>query len=215
MSKKASMSLEELIRACAENGTEEDWSEFVQHFHGVIAGVILRTANRWGCNSPGVIDDLIQETYLKICRDRKRLLGQFTPRHPEAFYGYLKVVATNVVHDHFRAQHSQKRGLGQAESAFEAEEAAAHSVAEPASEQVHHGILLREIDSALCSGLPADELKRDRTIFWLYYRYGLTASAIARLPSISLTVKGVESVIHRLTRLVRERLTTEPDGAVN
>jgi RNA polymerase sigma-70 factor, ECF subfamily len=43
-------------------------------------------------------------------------------------------------------------------------------------------------------------------IFWLYYRDGLTARAIAQLPGIRLSVKGVESTIHRLTRRVRLRL---------
>jgi len=36
---------------------------------------------------------------------------------------------------------------------------------------------------------------RDCAIFWLYYRQGLTAKAIAQLPDIGLTVKGVEKYI--------------------
>jgi hypothetical protein len=34
----------------------------------------------------------------------------------------------------------------------------------------------------------------------------LSAKAIAALPTVGLTAKGVESVIFRLTRLVRERV---------
>jgi RNA polymerase sigma-70 factor (ECF subfamily) len=201
------MSLEELIQACAENGDEAAWEEFIQRFHTMIAAVVLRTARRWGESSPSLIDDLIQEAYLKICCDRKRLLSEFTPRHPEAFYGYLKVVTTNVVHDYFRAQRSQKRGSGQTEySTDETLLATASPHMERAADRMHHAVLLKEVDRALCAALAGDELKRDRAIFWLYYRYGLTAAAIARLPSISLTVKGVESVVHRLTRFVRERL---------
>ena len=152
-----------------------------------------------------LVDDLIQETYLKICGDRRRLLSEFQPHHPEAFYGYLKVITANVVHDHFRAQYSHKRGSGRTET----------SIGEPFSdmpatvtvgEDIHRQILLKEVDAALCAGTPDEKQARDRIIFWLYYRYGLTAQAIARLPSISLTVKGVESVIHNLTRSVRERL---------
>jgi DNA-directed RNA polymerase specialized sigma24 family protein len=79
---------------------------------------------------------------------------------------------------------------------------------------IHRDILLKEVDDALCASLSGEGQVRDRTIFLLYYRYGLTASAIARLPSILLTVKGVESVIHRLTRLVRERLA-ERNRALN
>ncbi|MGA3196173.1 MAG: sigma-70 family RNA polymerase sigma factor [Terriglobales bacterium] len=203
------MSLEELIQACTENGDAAAWEEFVRRFHGLIAAVVLRTARRWGSNSPELVDDLIQETYLKICADRKLLLSEFKPRHPEAFYGYLKVVTSNVVHDYFRARHSQKRGLGLAESSLDDVEFMRTALTAAASEDVHRNILLQEVDGILCSALTGDEQTqaRDRTIFWLYYRYGLTAPAIARLPSISLGVKGVESVIYRLTRLVRERLT--------
>jgi RNA polymerase sigma-70 factor, ECF subfamily len=203
----SSRSVEELIRACAENGSAEDWAEFVRRFHGPIAAVVIRMTSRWGSVSPALVDDLIQETYLKICGDRKRLLGEFKAQHADAFYGYLKVITTNVVNDHFRTQRSQKRGSGQTES-FPDEESA-HStekVTRPTEDVAHRDILLREVDQALCAVASSQDMKRDRIIFFLYYRYGLTASAIARLPSIALTVKGVESVIHRLTQLVRERL---------
>ena len=53
------------------------------------------------------------------------------------------------------------------------------------------------------SGNTAD---RDRTIFWLYYRQGLTTKAIATLPAIGLTIKGVESTLGRLTKMVRKRM---------
>lgn len=210
------MSLEELIRACAENGDAGAWEEFVRRFHSLIAAVVLRTARRWGSNSPELVDDLIQDTYLKICSQRELLLREFTPRHPEAFYGYLKVVTSNVVHDYFRARHSQKRGLGIAESSVDDVEFMRKALTGSPNEDVHRNILLKEVDEILRSVLSGDNQTqtRDRTVFWLYYRYGLTAPAIARLPSISLKLKGVESVIHRLTRLVRERLTP-PDEAVN
>jgi RNA polymerase sigma-70 factor (ECF subfamily) len=200
------MSLEELIRACAQNGDAPVWEEFVRRFHSLIAAVVMRTTQRWGSTSPALVDDLIQETYLKICADRKRLLSEFTPQHPEAFYGYLKVITANVVHDHFRGQHAHKRGLGQTLISI-CEPVEHMSATTPAAaDGIHRDILLKEVDHVLCACLSGEWQVRDRTIFLLYYRYGLTAPAIARLPSISLTVKGVESVIHRLTRLVRERL---------
>ena len=44
-------------------------------------------------------------------------------------------------------------------------------------------------------------------MFWLYYRVGLTANAIAALPSIGLSMKGVESTILRLIRLLRQEIS--------
>jgi RNA polymerase sigma-70 factor, ECF subfamily len=207
------MSLEQLIQACAESGNAEAWEEFVRHFHSLIAAVVLRTSRRWGATSMSLVDDLIQETYLKLCADRKRLLAEFKPNHPDAFYGYLKVITANVVHDYFRAQHSHKRGLGQQEASIDEITGYTATARTERDGDVHRDILLREVDSALCGGLSGDEQIRGRTIFWLYYRYGLTAPAIARLPSISLSVKGVESVLHRLTKMVREQLV-ERDNAL-
>lgn len=51
-------------------------------------------------------------------------------------------------------------------------------------------------------------------IFLLYYRQGLTASEIAALPSLDLTTKGVESVIARLTYMIRSHITHEGVGQV-
>jgi RNA polymerase sigma-70 factor (ECF subfamily) len=211
----SSTSPEELFRICSTSADVEVWEEFVQRFHGVIAAVVIRATSQWGPSSEALVDDLIQEVYLKICAERKSLLGEFTPIHPEAFYGYLKVIATNVVRDYFRAQQAQKRGSGQVESATEDQISLIREEgAKPAEEDAHRNVLLREVEQALCSVASSQDTKRDRAIFFLYYRYGLTASAIAHLPSISLTVKGVESVIHRLTQLVREKLT-ERDNALS
>jgi RNA polymerase sigma-70 factor (ECF subfamily) len=47
---------------------------------------------------------------------------------------------------------------------------------------------------------------RDHTVFWLYYRDGLTASEISRLPGLDLSLKGVESLLLRMARMVKQRL---------
>jgi RNA polymerase sigma-70 factor (ECF subfamily) len=206
------MSLEDLLTACAANGNATDWQEFVRRFHPLIAAVVLRTAQHWGGVSSTLADDLIQETYLKICADQKRLLIEFKPHHPEAFYGYLKVVTANVVHDYFRAERSQKRGSGQPEVSVDDIEGPVRMDPASPSERIYRDILFEQVDGILCSYLVGEEQSRDRIIFWLYYRDGLTAPEIARLPSISLTVKGVESLIYRLTRVVRERITVAKPG---
>lgn len=201
------MSLEELIQACAKGGDAAAWEDFVQRFDGLITAVVFRTCRQWGVESASVVDDLVQESYLRICADRQRLLGKFESRHPDAFYGYLKVITANVVHDHFRASRAQKRGLGDAAESLDAPAGPVPIAHDGAAEMLQRNILLKEVDAALCSGLSGDDQKRDRAIFWLYYRDGLTAQAIAGLPSVSLTVKGVESVIRRLTQMVREKLS--------
>jgi RNA polymerase sigma-70 factor (ECF subfamily) len=50
------------------------------------------------------------------------------------------------------------------------------------------------------------ETERDKLVFLLYYRQGFTAKAIAELPGIQLSEKGVESCLLRLTRHLRQHI---------
>src|SRR5262249_43094416 len=156
------------------------WEEFVRRFHRLIATVALRVARRWGDPSRQVVDDLIQETYLKLCADDFHILRSFKSQHPDAFYGYLKVVTANLVHDHFKAAHSGKRGSGMLEVAVDSQITSEAQATTRSSEQ---GILLGQVDALLSKHAGGRHLVRDRRVFWLYYRVGLTASAIASLPA--------------------------------
>ncbi len=82
----ASLSPEELVLACRQTDDAAAWREFVGRFHRLIATVALRVARRWGESSPQLIDDLVQETYLKLCDDNFRMLRKFKSHHPDAFY---------------------------------------------------------------------------------------------------------------------------------
>src|SRR4051812_44535013 len=97
-----SKSLEELIGQCAASNDHEAWQELISRIHPVIASTILRTAGRFRETSRGIAEDLIQETYLRICANGCRLLREFHADAPEAIFGYLKAVAFNVAMDHFR-----------------------------------------------------------------------------------------------------------------
>jgi RNA polymerase sigma-70 factor (ECF subfamily) len=182
------------------------WVEFVRRFHPLIATVVLRTARTYGELTPTLHDDLIQETYLKLCADDCRLLSNFRSRHAGAIFGFLKVVTANVVHDHFKASHAAKRGGYGIPASLEEEQGSQAQVIEfPGhnSSRIEKNILEQEIDRCLKRTIPPAEFSRCRRIFWLYYRCGLSARAIASLPHINLTTKGVESTIFRLSGLVR------------
>lgn len=203
-----SLSTEELVIACTESGNDKAWEEFVRRFRKVISTVVWRVARRYGEASNTVVDDLIQETFLKICSDNCRLLRDFEPRHPDAFFGMIGVTAANVAHDYFRAKRSDKRGAGVADCELSEVNTIAPDSHRSGAAQIERNILLREIDSVLIS-LSSPSATRDREIFWLRYRQGFTTKAIAAIPSFRLTTKGVESILHRLTCLVRERLVQE------
>ena len=204
--KYSSLSCDELVRACAESRNPEAWEEFVCRFEKPIRIAVWRVAQRYGKINSTLIQDLVQDTFTKICDDNSRLLRDFKPTHPDAFFGMISITAANVARDHFRASHSHKRGSGQENIGLD--EASIFVVATSSgSDHMERQILLEELDKILCSICPED---RDREIFWLHYRQGLAASHIAKISYYGLTAKGVESILHRLRTQLRVKLAEQP-----
>lgn len=202
------MSGEELIRACAEGIDDAAWDEFVSRFHRPISLSITRIAYQWSELPQQVVDDLVQDTYLKLCANQCRPLLQFAIQHPDAILGYIKTIAVNVVHDHFRSLHSKRRGAGAIDQIVDDSEVTAAKNIAHEQETMEREILLQQINHCLESCSEGPDQERDRTIFWLYYQQGMSARDIAALRTIGLSAKGVESAIFRLTRLVREQLVS-------
>jgi RNA polymerase sigma-70 factor (ECF subfamily) len=202
----SSTSAEQLIRACADSNNQDAWRELVARFHRPICLTVIRISRQWGSVPRHLEEDLVQETFLKLCADKCQTLLSFAIQHPDAISGYVKTVAANLVHDYFRSRNAQKRGAGQPEESMEDTTRSAKSRTLGGEEAMERQILLKQIDGFLeqCSFGPDQE--RDRLIFWLYYQQGMSAKAIAALPTVKLSAKGVESAILRLTRLIRERV---------
>ncbi|MGB7603534.1 MAG: sigma-70 family RNA polymerase sigma factor [Candidatus Sulfotelmatobacter sp.] len=206
MAHHSSLSAQELIRACAESNDRASWEEFVSRFHRPISISVIRAAHQWTGIPQQVVDDLVQETYLKLCADKCHLLHAFAQEHPEAIEGYIKMIACNVARDHFKARYSQKRGAGRDQESLNDIDPSGGSGTLGSADTMEREILLKQIDACLGKCVAGPDEERDRTIFWLYYQQGMSAKAIAALPTVGLTPKGVESAILRLTRLVRERM---------
>jgi RNA polymerase sigma-70 factor, ECF subfamily len=194
-----------LLRDCLGAGTTAaKWEAFAERAQSLIAVAVVRGLRQCGATpTRELVDDLVQDTFVKLCTDNLAALRRFRGERPEALIAYLKIVACNVARDHARAAIAEKRGSGRVDAP--GDEALAHAP-DPATERnaADLRILLEQIDRRLASGPEGAARGRDRSIFWLYYRQGLTARAIAELPAIGLSQKGVESTIHRLRQMVRE-----------
>jgi len=193
----------ELIRACAGSKDERAWAEFIRRFQVVIAAAVLRTARQWGEPSRPQLDDLIQDTYLKLCENDSRLLRSFQPRHEDSIFGFLKVVAANVVHDHFKSALAAKRGVGQTDAIMEPVQMDPKTSGADSFDVVSQRLQLEQVDKILRQVTAGKDQGRKLAIFWLRHRQGLTASEIASIPSIGLTTEGVESVLMRLAAIIR------------
>jgi len=201
----AQMAIPQLIAACTSESSEGAWSEFILRFQPFIARTIARVVHRFGKVSHELVDDLTQDTFVKLCHADFRILRHFETRHENAFVGILKVVASNTAHDYFRNAASSDRGFRKSP---EADLVSIESVPIPhAAFETEGRIALADIDRALKTLSHEPNFQRDYKIFWLYYRNGYTATEIAALPDVKLSVKGVESILHRLTRQIRSALT--------
>jgi RNA polymerase sigma-70 factor, ECF subfamily len=187
-----------LLHLCLSSDGQEQWREFVRRTQPLIASVIINTVRRWKNPAPSLVDDLIQETYVKLFHGDRKALRGIKNEYENAIFGYLKVVASNVVRDHFRQPANKAEEIELTDSVLPPDPAS-----EDRLEFTRKKEKVREILKTLSS---SETYERDEAIFWFFYEQGYTAKEISSLPSIGLTVKGVEAVLFRLTRYVREKL---------
>jgi RNA polymerase sigma-70 factor, ECF subfamily len=185
---------QKMLTACLA-GSPAAWDDFLSRFHRVIVMTVVRTG---GVRLP--IDDLVQDTYVRLCADRNRVLRDARIEHPNALYGLIQAVARSVTLDFLRNTRALKKGGALDIVSLDA---LLRDVELPGPKDLEWPILLAEIASMLeAAGVP----EREQTIFWLYYRQGLTARAIANLPGVNLNESGVESLLRRLTKLLKTHI---------
>ncbi|HXZ78785.1 MAG TPA: sigma-70 family RNA polymerase sigma factor [Terriglobales bacterium] len=178
-----------------------------------ISFTVMRTAYLWGSSSRSIVEDLVQGTYLKLWEDGCRRLRDFARQHPEAILGYVKKIAANATHDYFKHCQSQSYGGDKAHVSTSDVDPEAGQEVHGSQEKIAFGVFVNEIDEYLKGNLTGPDQERDRTIFWLYFRQGMSTREIASLPTIGLSAKGVGSVIERLKQCIREQIIGIPaDG---
>lgn len=192
------LSDEELVLKCVQ-GSDEAWKEFDRRFRvRPIGSSAIAVCRKWGKNPQEHVQDLVNETYIKLLGNNCAPLVRFrfNPHNGNAFPSWLWTVAASVSHDFFRRQckvpfveldeagdHPQ-RGYGDPET----------------TEMV---LFFDDVDRILRQRGDGPVQRKERTIFWLYYRQRLTCKEVASIQAFHLSIEGVESVIHRLTKYVR------------
>jgi len=205
-SRYSSLSLKDVVCLCAGPCDDEAWEEFVSRVGKPISLMIMRTASMWGRPSRSLVEDLIQVTYLKLWESGCHLLRDFAIQRPEAILGYLKKTAANVTHDFFKHDYTQSAGGDKPHVSTTDVDPEAGTEAHGSEERIAFEIFLKEIDEHLKCCVTGPDQERDRTIFWLYFRQGMSTKEIASLPNIGLGTKGVGSVIERLKHSIRARI---------
>lgn len=191
------LSIDELVRECGERPCPEADEEFIRRFQPIIAKVGLRVLREFSQYTPDTLEDMVQNTFAKLWAQDRAVLRRFKPQHPNAFRGLLKRITANVVYDHLR---SIKVIVENTDALDEDTNPIADR--RPAG-SVENEILFNQVNDILLKRGNGPAQQKERAIFWLYFRYGMTAKAIASIPSMNLTEEGVESAIFRLTNYVK------------
>jgi RNA polymerase sigma-70 factor (ECF subfamily) len=152
------------------------------------------------------VEDLLQVTYLKLWEGGRSLLRDFALQYPEGILGYLKRIAANATHDYFKHGHSQSSGGDEPHVSTSDVDPEAGMEVHGSEERIAFQLFLSEIDEQLKHCLSGPDRERDRTIFWLYFRQGMSTREIASLPGIGLGTKGVGSVIERMKHSIRDQI---------
>jgi RNA polymerase sigma-70 factor, ECF subfamily len=195
-----------LVQICAYSAQAPEWEQFVRSVTPAVVLSARRVGEIWGDSSAATIHEILQEVFVKLCEDDRRILRDFEDRGLESFFKLIRLVTTSVGTDHFRRLHADKRGGGFSSVALESDGPRADIMDRKATESVELPSLIAQLDGLLLL-YPAKVSRRDRILFWLHYNQGMPAEAISRIPSIGLSAKGVESALLRLTRLLKHTIT--------
>ena len=193
----------DLAKACACSADAAEWEEFVRLCTPLATLVAFRISRQWDSGtSSTVVDDIVQEIFVKLCEHKRRILREFEPRGEDSFLGLLRVVSGSVANDYFRRLRSAKRG-GKVVTTPLIEDGVHLPVASSRQNaEMQRSVLFAQLDGKLRTA-PEIIGERDRSFFWLYYLQGLTAEEIARLFPAGLTAKGVESALRRVVKWLR------------
>ncbi len=192
------ISIRDLLHICLSSDGQEHWRNFVHRTQPLIASVIINTMRRWTEPAPSLVDDLIQETYVKLFANDRKALRSIKNEYENTIFGYLRVVASNVVRDHFRQPKNKADEIELSDAVL--------PPGPDGQEQLEFAHKKEQAQEILKSLSSSETYQRDVGIFWFFYEQGYTAKEISLLPSVALTVKGVEAVLFRLTHYIRERL---------
>jgi RNA polymerase sigma-70 factor (ECF subfamily) len=196
-------SVNDLAKACAHSADAAEWGEFLRRCTPLASLVALRISRSWvSVSSPATVNDIVQEIFLKLCEQERRILREFEPRGEDSFLGLLRLVSASVANDYFRRLYSAKRGGKVVTMQLIEEGAPGPTPSGHPTADLEKSVLVAQLDQKLRSA-PGVISERDRALFWLYYQQGLTAEEIAAMKGAGLTPKGVESALRRVAKWLR------------
>jgi RNA polymerase sigma-70 factor (ECF subfamily) len=204
-----------LARICAYSAQAPEWEQFVRLVTPSIALAARRIGETSGDSSSATVGEIVQEVLLKLCEDDRRILREFEDRGSDSFLKLMRTITTSVGVDYFRRVNAEKRGGRRDDISLRSDIEPDLVIDSRLEAALERRSILGQLDGLLRL-FPETVSVRDRNLFWLHYRHGMTAEAISRIPVLKLSPKGVESKLRRLTRLLRNTVMNgKPEDALD
>lgn len=188
----------ELVELCLQ-GNQDAWVEFLRRFHRLVAGVAAKTLPVRMRNHE-VIEDLVQETWKRICNNECRVLRELEWLHEGALRGILKITASSAAKDYVRTVKSQKRDIDKEEPlelVFDV------PTPDDLERRIHNRVFLEKLARCIEEKIRSETHRtRDIAMFLLFFSHRVTASDLARVYELGL--KAVENTVARLARIARQ-----------
>jgi len=86
-------------------GDKAAWDSFVTRYAGLIVSAVRRVVS-----SGDEVDDIVQDVFLRLCKDDYRLLRQYDPARA-GLTTWLTIVARSVAHDALRRRRAPTQTL--------------------------------------------------------------------------------------------------------
>jgi RNA polymerase sigma-70 factor (ECF subfamily) len=199
------LSVNELAKVCAHSSNAAEWEEFLRRCNPLASLIVARVVRMWTQSaSPAIVEDILQEVFLKLCEQNRRILREFEAREEDSFLALLRIISGSVANDYFRRLNTAKRGGKSVTSSLCEDTFPVHSSGRD-SKELQQAVLLSQLDRMMLSS-PSAVSDRDRRLFWLYFRQGFTAEEIAGMTGSGLTPKGVESALRRVSKWIKEEM---------
>jgi RNA polymerase sigma factor (sigma-70 family) len=190
------ISLRELVEHCLKQQDDQGWREFDRRTRPTVRGVVakrLRLYRVKPANEP--MEEITQDTFLNLFNHDFRALRKDWVDDASIFK-FVKVVGHNAVVDWLR----KNKGFRDPEELDDSQQFRMPQRPNPADKEILRG----EVERSLQTLASHRDFKRDRAIFWLFYRYGYRDSEIAAL--VNLPVKTVQNILQKYVRVVRLKL---------
>jgi RNA polymerase sigma factor (sigma-70 family) len=211
------MSHVDLVRSCTASRDEVAWEEFVTRYNRFICLAVLRAycqRGGWRAYSVDVdlINDLVQEVYLKLLECTRGALQGFRGANDAAVFVYIGRVAISVVVDHLRRSGARKRGsdVCSLDATVTDEEGREMTLADrlmssgPSPEQEATAALLRdEVSEILGRSLRGRNAGRDLAIAEAFIFDECSLAEIAERFGGRIRESGIKSSIRRTSLRLR------------